>query len=65
VYVVFWSLKGRTLGLWIDVLKLTAVSFPMIMAGASQRFWILLMGLQPARALEAVDVAVTRSLDAS
>ena len=56
VFVFFWSMKGLTVGLWRDVLRVTAAGFPMIVAGTLQRCTIRLKGLRPAESLELADV---------
>jgi len=56
VYVVFWSMKGLTVGLWMEVLKLTLAGFPMVLAGFVQRCGIMLKGLHPAESIDLTDM---------
>jgi hypothetical protein len=51
-FVFYWSMKGLTVGLWKEVLKLMVNGFPMVLAGVAQRSRIKLKALRPAEAID-------------
>jgi hypothetical protein len=44
VFVAYWAMKGLAAGLWKQVLELAVNGFPMVVAGAFQRFVIRIKG---------------------
>jgi len=52
VFVVYWSLKGLTVGEWDEVANLVMDGFPMVLAGVVQRGSTLLRGLHSVERIE-------------
>lgn len=53
VYVIYWTMKGLTAGLWKEVLMLLVSGWPMILAGATLRCALRLKGRRP---VEVIDI---------